>query len=48
MQCPQQVEVSVGIYIADYDGGRPCKIWPKPDEEGVAFPEDCYNFGAGP
>ena len=46
MQCLQQVEVPVGIYITACYGGWPGQVWPEPEEESVTFSEDCYNFGA--
>ena len=47
MQYLQQGEVLVGIYIAAYDRW-PGQIWLEPEGEGVAFPEYCYHFVAGP
>ena len=41
MQCLQQVEVEVGIYIAACYGGLPSQVWPELEGESVALPEDC-------
>ena len=39
MLCLNQAVIAEGMYIATYDGGKPCQIWLDLEGETVTFPE---------